>query len=748
MTASDLPKSLTSPPPSVPNVLVSFPRDHVMLVTLNRPKALNAIPSVQHLAMSQLWEWYDSEPFLRCAVITGSGRAFCAGADLKEWDSRNALGSTNPDRGGALGMTTGGFGGLSNRSGKKPVIAAVNGLCFGGGMEIVVNCDLVVAADEKGVRFGLPEVKRGVVAIAGALPRLVHALGTRQRASEMALLGRTDYGAKEMKEWGLVNRVTERVEGEGGVVEEALRMAEEVASNSPDSVIVSREGIKLGMEGVGVERGTEWLHKGWYGRIDKGENMSEGVKSFVEKRKPSWKDAKLKTIAFLAAVAATLASAIELPAGVPRSLAEFREKHPYAPRIVGKRKIVQIRASADDTDDVADEFLEGLQSANNGGTLYLPKGKTFMIGKPLDLTFLNDIHVRLDGEIKFTNDTPYWQANAYRHPFQHSIMFWKWGGKNIKISGSGVLNGNGQRWWNEFAGKEILDPSNAYLRPILFYAQNATGLHIEGIHMKDSPCWTNFFVTSKDISFKDVACTAVSNNATALPKNTDFFDSLNVEKVRVERAWVDVGDDCFSPKSNATDLYINTMYCNNTHGQAMGSIGQYSGEKSFIKDVYIENVWMLNGPHGARLKTWAGPNIGYGFIDNVTFKNFWNGNNEYTAFLDPCYFNISASMCAAYPSQVNITNVLFENFSGTTSGKYGRAVARLTCSPDAVCENIRLKNFTVTSPCGDPPVIICDGIKDGIGTPCVNSTSPEATAALKATCTAPVATLPQPTTPW
>ena len=69
-------------------------------------------------------------------------------------------------------------------------------------------------------------------------------------------------------------------------------------------------------------------------------------------------------------------------------------------------------------------------------------------------------------------------------------------------------------------------------------------------------------VLAKDISFKDVVCTAHSNNATSLPKNTDFFDSLNVEHLTVERAWVDIGDDCFSPKSNASDVYVNTMYCN------------------------------------------------------------------------------------------------------------------------------------------------------------------------------------------
>lgn len=75
----------------------------------------------------------------------------------------------------------------------------------------------------------------------------------------------------------------------------------------------------------------------------------------------------------------------------------------------------------------------------------------------------------------------------------------------------------------------------------------------------------------------------------------------------------------------------------------MGSIGQYAGEKSFIQDVVIENVWLLNGQHGARLKSWAGPDVGYGYINNITFRNFWQADNQYAAYLDSCYFNVSLS---------------------------------------------------------------------------------------------------------
>ena len=285
-----LPSALATRPPHVPNVLLSFPAPHVLLVTLNRPGRLNAIPSPQHALMAALWDWYDAEPYLRCAVLTGAGRAFCAGADLREWDEVHGSGSGSLGHRGPehMGMPDAGFGGLSNRAGKKPIVAAVNGLCFGGGMEMAINCDLVVAAEA--ARFGLPEVTRGVIAVAGALPRLQRAVG-KQRAAEMALLGRTGYTARQMERWGLVNFVV--AEGKDAAAEAVDVVAAEVAANSPDAVMASREGLRLGWEPLGPALGTEVLARGMYGRIDGGENMREGVRSFVERRKPVWTDSKL-----------------------------------------------------------------------------------------------------------------------------------------------------------------------------------------------------------------------------------------------------------------------------------------------------------------------------------------------------------------------------------------------------------------------------------------------------------------------
>jgi galacturan 1,4-alpha-galacturonidase len=353
--------------------------------------------------------------------------------------------------------------------------------------------------------------------------------------------------------------------------------------------------------------------------------------------------------------------------------------------------------------------------------LLLKKGQKYVIGKKLDLSFLDNVEVQLDGELKFTDDVPYWQENHFYYDFQKSISFWRWGGHDVRIFGRGTLNGNGQRWYNEFAGQEILDPDNTYYRPILFVAENVTRLSVEGITQLNSPCWTNFFVNSKDISFDNVFINAYSTNASAEPKNTDGFDSLNVNGLSVTNTRVDIGDDCFSPKPNTTNIFVQNLWCNNTHGVSMGSIGQYPGVLDIIEHAYIENVTLLNGENGARLKAWAGEDVGYGRINNITYKNIHVENTDYPVVLDQCYFNIPADECASYPSQVNVTNIVFENVYGTSSGAEGNVVAELICSPNAVCEGITLKDINLSTPEGEKGVVVCDGISGGVGVECQSS---------------------------
>ncbi|KXH59318.1 enoyl-CoA hydratase/isomerase [Colletotrichum salicis] len=271
-----------SPPPATPAFLkLSYPAPRVLLVRMDRPKDLNAMSTAAQWEMDSIWKWYDQEPNLSVAIITGTGRAFSAGADLKEWKTSMAADADPSQRMGNAPA----FKPLSRRLGKKPVIAAVNGLAMGGGCEFIVNCDLVVAAED--AYFGLPEVKRGIAAIGGALPRLIRTIGL-QRASEFALTGR-NVSAQEMEQWGIVNKVVPKEK----VVEEAVRYAKMIAANSPDAIRCTRAGLRQGWETASVERAVEWTLEKEFAELQRGENMLEGLKAFSEKREPRWKGSKL-----------------------------------------------------------------------------------------------------------------------------------------------------------------------------------------------------------------------------------------------------------------------------------------------------------------------------------------------------------------------------------------------------------------------------------------------------------------------
>ncbi|KAK4936921.1 hypothetical protein LTR10_022299 [Elasticomyces elasticus] len=271
----------TTPPPTPTFLKISFPVPRVVVVRMDRPNRLNAMSTTGQWEMDSIWKWFDQEPNLSVAIITGTGRAFSAGADLKEW---NQSMSSDVDPSKRMGNAPA-FKPLSRRLGKKPVIAAVNGLAMGGGMEFVANCDLVVAS--KDAYFGLPEVKRGISPIGGALPRLIRTLGL-QRASEFALTGR-NISAQEAYDWGIVNRLVEKDQ----VLPEAIKLAESIAVNSPDAIICTRAGLREGWETASVERAVELTLEREFAELQRGENILEGLKAFSEKRQPRWKASRL-----------------------------------------------------------------------------------------------------------------------------------------------------------------------------------------------------------------------------------------------------------------------------------------------------------------------------------------------------------------------------------------------------------------------------------------------------------------------
>ncbi|PNS13946.1 Delta(3,5)-Delta(2,4)-dienoyl-CoA isomerase, mitochondrial [Sphaceloma murrayae] len=261
------------------NFEVSIQDAHILIVTLDRQKQLNCIDKATSLEITRIWDLFDNDEDLWVGIISGRGRAFCTGADLKEWHEMNQAGVTNS-------MDAPGLAGLPRRTGKKPIIAAVNGITMGGGFEMVANCDMVVAAST--AVFALPEARRGIVPVAGCLPRLTRTIGL-QRTTDLALTGRS-VSAQTLHEWGLINHVVPTAEE---AVELAIEIARSMCQNSPDALWVGRKGIRLSWESGSVEEAVSDLAQEWYPRLMKGENFAEGIRAYVEKREPNWVRPKL-----------------------------------------------------------------------------------------------------------------------------------------------------------------------------------------------------------------------------------------------------------------------------------------------------------------------------------------------------------------------------------------------------------------------------------------------------------------------
>jgi len=247
---------------------------NVAVITINRPDARNAVNTAVARGLEDAVDKLEADDEVWVGILTGArtekGYIFCAGADLKQM-------SVDP-----AGMMTerGGFAGFVKRERSKPIIAAVDGPALAGGSEIVLACDLVVAS--RTAVFGVPEVKRNLIAAAGALFRLPRKL-PRNVAMELVLTGRLDFPAERAHHFGLVNVLCE----EGQALDAARKLAAQIAENAPLAVRESRRvllastdqpdevGWRMSAEGMGKMFGTE--------------DFQEGLAAFVQKRAPQWK---------------------------------------------------------------------------------------------------------------------------------------------------------------------------------------------------------------------------------------------------------------------------------------------------------------------------------------------------------------------------------------------------------------------------------------------------------------------------
>ena len=255
---------------SYQNIVVET-HGRVGIIRLNRPQALNALNKALISELTQAIETFDADDKIGCLLITGSDKAFAAGADIKEMADKSFIEAY-------LGDFVSNWNAAARA--RKPVVAAVAGFALGGGCELAMQCDIVIAADT--AKFGQPEIKLGVIPGIGGTQRLTRAIG-KAKAMDLILTGRM-MDAVEAEKCGLVARIVPAAK----LMEEAIKVAEVIANMSLPSVLAGKEAINAAFE-TSLAEGTRFERR-IFQSLFATEDQKEGMKAFVEKRPPKWKN--------------------------------------------------------------------------------------------------------------------------------------------------------------------------------------------------------------------------------------------------------------------------------------------------------------------------------------------------------------------------------------------------------------------------------------------------------------------------
>ncbi|KAI0180209.1 glycoside hydrolase family 28 protein [Hypoxylon sp. FL1284] len=426
------------------------------------------------------------------------------------------------------------------------------------------------------------------------------------------------------------------------------------------------------------------------------------------------------TLAFASLAYATGHSKIPpRPHVVPGPYDAGRVMPPSPPRDTGRLCYVN-QGHQKDRDD-APYIMQALQECNNGGMVVFDK--SYVIGSPLDLTFLEHVDIVITGNIAFDDsDVYYWQDNSFKYAFQNQSVFWKLGGEDVNIygdlnldEGKSVIDGRGQAYW------EALQNDSALYRPMLFAFDGMKGATMSNLRMRNPPNWFNIIANSSDIIISDMNLRAESLNNVKI-SNSDGWDTYRSDRVVIQDSVINNTDDCVAFKPNSTNVVVQNLQCVGSHGISIGSLGQYENETDIVESLYIYNISMTNASDFARIKVWPGVQTdfethlkgggGSGYVRNVTYDLLYSNNNDRAITITQCYGQSNETLCNEFPANLTIEDITMKNFYGITSADLDPQAGTLVCSAPDRCSNIRVENITVTVPSGQAPVYECRNMDD------------------------------------
>ncbi|KAJ1567455.1 hypothetical protein HK405_005902 [Cladochytrium tenue] len=317
----------------------------------------------------------------------------------------------------------------------------------------------------------------------------------------------------------------------------------------------------------------------------------------------------------------------------------------------------------------------------------------------------------IEGTLKASDSLTYWAT-------QKAIVLASGitGGATIRsLTGTGVVDGNGQAAWDEFAVDSSL------VRPTLLYITGSSAVTVSNLYFKNAPnVFHSATSTSSDIVYSSLTNKAISKSTNA-PKNTDGFD-ISATNVRILNTLVENDDDCVAFKPGANYVTVDTIECRGSHGLSVGSLGKTAGTTDTVQNVYVSNANMINSTKAAGIKLYnGGSSHGTAVVKNVTYDGVTVTNCDYAVQIQQCYDASSTADCTANPSTATLTSVYFKGFTGTTSSKYDPDVANIDCPGDGTCD-VYVPSFSVKAPSGED-VVLCANVPSTVGVICTAGAS-------------------------
>ncbi|KAB8276110.1 pectin lyase fold/virulence factor [Aspergillus minisclerotigenes] len=365
-------------------------------------------------------------------------------------------------------------------------------------------------------------------------------------------------------------------------------------------------------------------------------------------------------------------------------------------------------ASVDD----APSIYDAIKQCGNGGTIVIPEGKTFNIRGPLNFSECASCEFQLEGSLKFSDDLTFWNGT------KAMIEVFNVNGLRFhSLTGSGLIDANGQAAWESFATDTSLR------RPTMLMISNSTDILLDN-YKAQNPQGVFYSVGSQSarIAYSNLDLSAVSRSSTQ-PKNTDGFDIGDSTYVTVDNVNVVNQDDCIAFKAGLNYLTVQNVTCDGSHGLSVGSLAKYADNVDTVQNVYVRGAVMKNSTKAAGIKIYpGGTEHGYGIVTNITWEDITVDNCDYAFQVSACY-NEDESYCEENPSNSTITGITLKNFHGTTTSRYSPTVAQFFCPVEGAKCQVQVDGWNVDAGSGTARVD-CDNISSStLGIDCTQTTA-------------------------